>query len=211
MHFVYKIILGEEVQYVGMTTTIHARIRNHCRSKNWIGQCHKFEYVEVPNRTTAICYEMFLINALAPKYNSMDCRADDVSTMSFDIPCEAWKEIKVDVNEIRASARGKKEDIILTSYGLEMLSNLIEQHPCTCRTLMFLLKNINPHNEVSCSQKAMMEALNVSKSTISRHIRQLSNENFLKTRKQTVRNTYIINEKFITTTQENLKTSSLMK
>ena len=87
--YVYKFISREsEVLYVGRTTDIRVRVRDHSIEKEFYNEVFKIKYAEFDSATDMKITELILINTLSPKHNIKDVTNSTI----YRVPELEWKD-----------------------------------------------------------------------------------------------------------------------
>lgn len=70
-NYIYEFInKGNEIIYIGKTTNLNRRIRNHILDKCWFNEVNKILYAECTSRTDMDIYEVYYINKWNPCHNT---------------------------------------------------------------------------------------------------------------------------------------------
>lgn len=67
--WVYKLFCDEWCAYVGITSNLGQRLRQHRREKEWFGCINRIESVLMESREAALKEEDFLLRSWNPIYN----------------------------------------------------------------------------------------------------------------------------------------------
>ena len=102
--YVYKFLNHEgEIIYIGRTKDMNNRQTSHNHlSKQCYNETKQIQYIELCSYDEMCIYERYLINKIAPKYNT---EFNNNSDFSFELPEKEWK---VYVEEKRIKIKNKK-------------------------------------------------------------------------------------------------------
>lgn len=100
MFYVYKFLNSKnEVIYVGRTIDIDKRMSQHFNKGHLPEKCYsevsKVYYTEFSSYSDMCMYEIYLINAYKPVYNTADKYSDCESLSEFGIPDKQWKRYDI--------------------------------------------------------------------------------------------------------------------
>ena len=115
--YVYKFISREsEVLYVGRTTDIRVRVRDHSKEKEFYNEVFKIKYAEFDSATDMKITELILINTLSPKHNINDVTNSTI----YRVPELEWKDYdpeKEKVREVRKKIKPKIRELRMEDDG----------------------------------------------------------------------------------------------
>lgn len=90
--YVYKWVdNNDNILYIGKTTNIENRTKQHIHDKDWINKDTKLYYAELPNKTDMDIYEIYYINKFKPMHNT---NYMNEATFSFALPELKFKLFK---------------------------------------------------------------------------------------------------------------------
>jgi DNA-binding MarR family transcriptional regulator len=81
---------------------------------------------------------------------------------------------------------------------MEKMIWLTMKHQKAQIILLFLLKEMDKNNAVTCSRQAIQEALGVGASTVTRNIKVLKDNGFIAISKSGTSNVYVVNKDLAT-------------
>lgn len=88
----------------------------------------------------------------------------------------------------------KNYDFVQLDRGsMDKVRQLISENPTAANIFMFLSKQMNVVNAVSCSQQLLQEMVNRSRVTVARAIKHLEDGDFINVLKQGNCNVYVMN------------------
>src|SRR5699024_2979718 len=106
--YVYKFISREsEVLYVGRTTDIEVRVRDHSIEKEFYNEVFKIKYAEFDSPTDMKITELILINTLSPKHNIKDVTNSTI----YRVTELEWKDYDPEKEKIRKVKKRNKPKI----------------------------------------------------------------------------------------------------
>lgn len=82
---------------------------------------------------------------------------------------------------------------INNAYTWDVISVLAKENPTALQLLMFLGKNMDKYNAISCSQQLLCEQLGKGRTTIHKAIKYLEEKQYISIAKQGGNNIYILN------------------
>lgn len=68
-HDVYRVYLGDELLYVGISVNVFVRLKQHRQYAPWYWEADRIEVVRRPDRKAAIAEEARVIAESTPRYN----------------------------------------------------------------------------------------------------------------------------------------------
>ena len=68
-HYVYVLLQGDQVLYVGMSSNVLARLGTHTNDRRFLGRLTRVRLIRCKSRAAAIRVEAQLIRALCPLHN----------------------------------------------------------------------------------------------------------------------------------------------
>jgi predicted GIY-YIG superfamily endonuclease len=84
-YYIYKALdINLEVIYVGLTTNVNQRMKQHKMSSEWYDEADYIFIAECDNKTSMLLYEQYYINKYNPKYNKKDKRYDEVKILKVN-------------------------------------------------------------------------------------------------------------------------------
>ncbi|MBS9944769.1 MarR family transcriptional regulator [Vibrio alginolyticus] len=82
---------------------------------------------------------------------------------------------------------------INNKYTWDLISVMSKENPTALQLLMFLGKNMDNYNAVSCSQALLGEVLEVGRTTVHKAVKYLEKNGYISIAKQGSNNVYILN------------------
>lgn len=119
--YVYRMFVGEEIVYIGMTENVSRRMEQHfTRNKKIItAGITKIEYADAGNYTDAKIVELWLINKYLPRLNKAGKSNEKTTTdMSIELKWQKCKIPKknVDIAKLKDNTRKKSQDELYAEW-----------------------------------------------------------------------------------------------
>lgn len=146
MYYVYKFLDAKNnVIYVGRTKDIVKRMEQHFSKGHLPEECYtsvnKVYYTEFNSFTDMAMYEIYLINALKPKYNTTDKDIENEDFISeFGVPEKHWKRYNI--------GYCSKNDYKAMENVMNRSSDIVEDLYYQNSRLLYYLKHFLCSNEL---------------------------------------------------------------
>lgn len=139
-HHVYRLYADRELLYIGATSNIARRYRQHQRTTPWIHEVTRVDLETLPDRDSALAAEAAAIRSEAPKYNVF---LQDTGhgyhrySSKEACRCEICRQGKADyMRGRRAKARANAQSGVKVPHVLHGSRAGYEEHGCRCDLCM---------------------------------------------------------------------------
>lgn len=118
--------------------------------------------------------------------------------VSFDVRSKQLEQEAAEADKI-AAERKKSPYSNWIQLNADQIDNLraLVKTPAAADIFLFLIKNMDKTNAIVCSYAVLMEALNLSKATVTRSIKTLKDMKFVEVYKTGSTNVYAINANIV--------------
>ncbi len=124
IYYIYKITdKNDLVLYVGQTSNIDSRIRNHLNNKYWIKQGYKFYIYKCFNKTDVDIYEIYYINKHKAFYNKENANDINFSINLQDVEFTLYKTVTLEDLKTRNKKYQSAPDLQTSKLCLDILKN----------------------------------------------------------------------------------------